>query len=235
MTAIPPVHDLLAARARRSGGAPLLTHYRPASGERVELSATSLANWADKAANLLDGLGVDEGSEVALPVLVERPASWMGLVLPLACWQRGVGVRVVPREEASGADLVVIGPDAPGPVGFETLACSLHPWGLALPGMPDGVTDFSSSAMAEPDAHGGVPAQPSAVAWLSDARDVTFAGLRDLEPLDERVLLTPDDPWEAVSTVWRAASGQGSVVLVDGSADADQLARIAHDERAVRF
>ena len=28
------------------------------------------------------------------------------------------------------------------------------------------------------------------------------------EPLDERVLLAPDDPWEAVSTVWRAASGQ---------------------------
>ncbi|MCW2790836.1 MAG: hypothetical protein JWP56_3139, partial [Aeromicrobium sp.] len=37
-----PPGELLAARVREAGAAPLITHYDDASGERVELSATTL-------------------------------------------------------------------------------------------------------------------------------------------------------------------------------------------------
>lgn len=230
---MPPLGDRAALRARRDGGSPLLTHYRPDRGERVELSATSLANWVDKTANLLDGLGIDADSDVALPVLVEHPGAWMGLVLPLACWQRGIGVRVVGRSDARDADLAVLGPDDPEPLATDTLACSLHPWGLALQGLPDGVTDFSTAALAEADVHVAEPAAAEAHAWTDAARTVRFGTLAALEPLDRRVLLRPADPWAASSTLWRALSGTGSVVLVDGDADEAVLAQLAASERAV--
>jgi hypothetical protein len=42
---------------------PLVTHYDDATGERVELSATTLENWVSKTANLLqDELGRTAGA-----------------------------------------------------------------------------------------------------------------------------------------------------------------------------
>ncbi|WP_040161551.1 TIGR03089 family protein [Nigerium massiliense] len=231
---MPPLSERAAARARRDPGSPLLTHYHPAAGERVELNARSLANWLDKTANLLDALGVDADSEVALPVLLERPAGWMGLLLPPACWQRGVGCRVTGRDEASSADVAVIGPADLAAVAPDTLACSMHPWGLGLPALPEGVTDFSSAALAEPDVHTGQPADPDAIAWADAEREVTFAELAALPGSGERVLLHTDDPWTAVSGLWTALSGDGSLVLVEGDADEATLARLADAERAAR-
>ena len=75
MTASPPAlpSDLLAAAVRRNASAPLITHYDDATGERVELSATTLANWVAKTANLLqDEFDVGPGSTVA--VALHRPA-----------------------------------------------------------------------------------------------------------------------------------------------------------------
>ena len=220
---------VLAQQARRLGGSALLTHYRPSHGERTELSWSSFANWADKTANLLDELGVDDSSTVALPVLAEAPAHWMSLVWPFALWQRGLTARVVPRDEAGGSDLVVLGPDAPAPVGLETLACSLHPWGLALSGLPAGVTDFSSEALAQPDAHADSPVDPGGAAWTDATRTVTFAELLALTPSSERVASRPATAWEATALLTRAILGGGSLVLVDGPGDLD---RLAADERA---
>ena len=76
---------------RTSGGAPLLTHYGPA-GERTERSVASFANWVAKTVNLLDEVGADADTTVALPVLAQRPAHWMGLVWPFALWQAGLPV-----------------------------------------------------------------------------------------------------------------------------------------------
>ena len=52
---------------------PRITYYDDATGERIELSTATLANWAAKTANLLrDELGAGPGSRVA----VLLPAHW---------------------------------------------------------------------------------------------------------------------------------------------------------------
>lgn len=231
MPATRPVPDVLAQRARSGGGRALLTHYRPDRGERTELSVTSFANWVDKTANLLDDLGVDADASVALPVLLEAPAHWMALVWPFALWQRGLAAQVVGRSDAATSDLAVIGPDHPEAVAADTLACSLHPWALPLTGLPGGVTDYCSEALAQPDAHVAFPATPDALAWRDAERSLTVAEVAALPPLDDRVIAQPTDAWASVSLVVRAILGGGSVVLVDGPGD---VARVAADERALR-
>jgi len=219
----------LEGRVRAGGGAPLLTSYA-AGGQRTELAATSFAKWVDKTANLLDELGLDPDGDVALPVLVERPDHWMALVWPFALWQRGMAARVVPREAASGADLAVLGNARPEPVGAVTLACSLHPWGLPLAGLPDGVVDYAGEALAQPDAHVALPAGPGRAAWVDADRTLTFADLSRLEPTPGRILATPTDAWASVALLVAAVLGGGSLVLV-ADPDAD-LAALAASERA---
>lgn len=207
-----------------------MTHYHPAKGERTELSVASFANWVDKTANLLDAQGVDADSVVSLPVLIERPAHWMGLVWPFALWQLGLTAHVTPRAQAAESDLAVIGPDDPRPLAWQTMACSLHPWGLPLADLPDGVVDFSSEALAQPDVHQESPAGPGATAWSDAERQVLVSELTSLEPIAGRVALAPVDAWEATSVIARALLGGGSVVLVEGTSD--ELAAIAATERA---
>lgn len=230
MPATRAVTDELARRVRSAGGSVLLTHYRPARGERTELSTRSFANWVDKTANLLDDLGLDADARVALPVLLEAPAHWMGLVWPFALWQRGLAARVVPRPDAVGWDLAVIGPDAPAPVAADTLACSLDPWARPLASLPAGVADYAGEALTQPDAHVALPAAPDAVAWQDAARTLTVAEVASVAPSPARVLAQPADAWASVALLVGAIVGGGSVVLVEGPGD---LARLASDERAV--
>lgn len=220
-----PLAEQLARRARTGGGSALLTHYGPQPGQRTELSATAFANWVDKTANLLDAIGADADADVTLPVLLEAPAHWMGLVWPFALWQRGVTARVVARKDAAAADLAVVGPDAPAPLAADTLACSLHPWGRALEDLPPGVTDYSSEALAQPDVHVAVPVDPQASAWIDADRDVSFAGLLDLPAIGDRVLARPAHAWAAVTLLVGAILGGGSVVLVEGDVDEEAIAR----------
>ena len=60
--------DLLDGAVRRDAAAPLVTHYDDATGERVELSATTLANWVALDRQAKDGnsrLSEDERIELA--------------------------------------------------------------------------------------------------------------------------------------------------------------------------
>lgn len=210
--------------ARTQGSAPLLTHYGP-GGERTELSVRSFANWADKTAHLLDDLGLSEGDEVTVTVLAEHPAHWMALVWPFALWQRGLGVRVAARADAVGSDLVVTGPEDPAPLGGTTIACSLDPWARPLTGLPAGVLDFGAEALAQPDLHLALAADPAATAWNDGRREFTFADLADLEPLTGRVLAAPVEAWDAVALLAAAVLGGGSVVYAPHSPDQERLAR----------
>lgn len=225
MTAPRLVSDALLTLTRRSGGAPLLTHYGPA-GERTELSVASFANWVAKTVNLLEELDLDPDAGVALPVLVERPAHWMALIWPFALWDAG---RLAGPGDA-GAELAVIGPRHPAAVAPVTLACSLDAWGRALSDLPPGVADYSSAALAQPDVAAHSPAPASAAAWTDHQHVLTGADLAALDPISDRVLVAPASAWEAVSVLVRAVLGGGSVVFVE-DADADQ-ARLAAAERA---
>ena len=66
---------------------PLITFYDDSTGERVELSVVTFANWVAKTANLLvDGLGAQPGQRVSLSL----PAHWQGAVWHAACWATGL-------------------------------------------------------------------------------------------------------------------------------------------------
>ena len=78
--------DLLALALRREPAAPLFTQYDDLTGERVELSATTLANWVAKSANLLqDEFDIGPGSTVA----VALPVHWQTAAVLLAAWSCG--------------------------------------------------------------------------------------------------------------------------------------------------
>ena len=71
---------------------PRITHYDDATGERIELSTVTLANWAAKTANLLrEEFGVGPGSRVA----VLLPAHWQTVAVLLGAWWVGAEVVLV--------------------------------------------------------------------------------------------------------------------------------------------
>lgn len=225
-----PIVQALAQRVRSAGSAPLLTWYRPETGARTELSGRTFANWVDKTANLLDTLGVT--GQVAGPLNVAHPGHWMSLVWPVAAWQRGCAYLAGAPDAAS--ELVVVGPEAPAQLaGLPTLACSLHPLGLGLAGLPDGVLDFTGEALAEPDAHWATSVDEAAPAWLDADRLVSHAATAQVAPRPGRSLVRPDTAWETLAAaVLGPLLGGGSAVVVDGPVEPDQLARLAAAERA---
>ncbi len=86
---MPAPDALLAAALRRDPAGPLLTFYDDATGERTELSATTLANWVAKTANLLqDEFDVTGGSTVA----VALPVHWQTAAVLLGVWSCGATV-----------------------------------------------------------------------------------------------------------------------------------------------
>jgi len=79
--------DLLRSALAADPARPLVTFYDDATGERVELSVATFANWVAKTANLLqDGMSAEPGDRVALLL----PAHWQTAVWLLACSSMGV-------------------------------------------------------------------------------------------------------------------------------------------------
>ena len=58
---------------------PRLTVYDEAAGTRMEFSAITLDNWANKIANML----IDEFDAPDTAILLDLPVSWQAAVLPL--------------------------------------------------------------------------------------------------------------------------------------------------------
>jgi uncharacterized protein (TIGR03089 family) len=141
---------LLAAALRTDPARPFLTFYDDATGERIELSLTTLDNWVAKTANLLqDELGTQPGERVA-PLL---PPHWLGAVWPLAAWSAGLVVDLVSPE---GAEVVVAGPDqvdeALAAGGRDTVALALRPLGGAFTTpLPAGVLDYGVEVPGQAD------------------------------------------------------------------------------------
>jgi uncharacterized protein (TIGR03089 family) len=189
---------LLAAALRSDPARPFLTFYDDATGERVELSLTTLDNWVAKTANLLqDELGTQPGERVAILL----PPHWLGAVWPLAAWSAGLVVDLV---SPTGADVVVVGPDqvdeAMAAGGRDTVALALRPlggafttplaagvldYGVEVPGQAD---DFRPYAPVEPDA----PAITVAVAPGPDGASTAIERLTGHE-LAERAVARAGD------------------------------------------
>jgi uncharacterized protein (TIGR03089 family) len=230
------VADLLPARLRTAGAAPLLTYYDVPRGERIELSAVTFGNWVDKTANLLSWeVSAGAGDPVALPLAVTAPGHWMTAVWEVAIWQLG-GYVDLSDGAADEADVLVCGPDWQpfADSAADVLACSLHPFATGLgPGLPASVTDVDLAVRAQPDSYQPSPVAPSALAWIDPDRRLTQADLVAGPVTTGRRLLAPSDPWgTARDGILAALLGGGSLVTVVGGSVED-LARIGSAERAV--
>ncbi|MEB8343232.1 TIGR03089 family protein [Streptomyces endophyticus] len=140
---------LLQAALVADPGRPLVTFYDDATGERVELSVATLANWVAKTANLLQGdLNAEPGDRLALLL----PAHWQSAVWLLAC--SSVGVVADVGGDPGGADLVVSGPDtldAARACSGERIALALRPLGGRFPQPPEGFLDYAVEVPGQGD------------------------------------------------------------------------------------
>ncbi|HEV7360512.1 MAG TPA: TIGR03089 family protein [Mycobacterium sp.] len=130
---------------------PRITYYDDGSGERIELSAVTLANWAAKTGNLLrDELGAGSGSRVAILL----PAHWQTAAVLFGVWWIGAEAVL----DASGpADLALCTAerldeaDATVEPGGEVAVLSLDAFGRSAPDLPIGVTDYATAVRVHGD------------------------------------------------------------------------------------
>ncbi|MEN3223328.1 TIGR03089 family protein [Mycolicibacterium porcinum] len=127
---------------------PRITYYDDATGERIELSTVTMANWAAKTANLLrDELGAGPGTRVA----VLLPAHWQTAAVLFGIWW--VGAEVVLDTEADIAlctrDRLDEADDAVS--GGEVAVLSLDPFGKPAADLPIGVTDYATAVRVHGD------------------------------------------------------------------------------------
>lgn len=101
------ISDLLAREARRDGARPFLTWYDDATGDRVELSVATTANWAAKIANyLVDDVDVQPGDDV----IVVPALHWTTAVVLLGAWVAGGHVQFgAPATLEFAADAMGVG------------------------------------------------------------------------------------------------------------------------------
>ena len=234
--------QILEAERRRDGARPLVTWYDESTGERVELSVATYANWVAKTASLL----VEEYELERGDVLrVDLPLHWLTPVFLGAAWTAGLVVTLDGEEP----DAVVTGPDgverwaayaerrtAPVPV----LACSLLPMGVrfATP-LPAGVHDVGVEVWSQPDAFAAAdPPTPEDVAVSVGGSATTHrelwsaAAAGSLLTDGGRLLIAaePASPPE-LATFTEPLTRRGSMVLVVGPAiGSDRLDGLAQAE-----
>jgi len=130
---------------------PRITYYDDATGERIELSAVTLANWAAKTGNLLrDELAAGPASRVA----VLLPAHWQTAAVLFGVWW--IGAEVVLDGSAAGpADIALCTvdriDDADATGAGEVAVLSLDPFGRPAPDLPVGVTDYATAVRVHGD------------------------------------------------------------------------------------
>ncbi len=184
---------------------PRITYYDDVTGERIELSAATLANWAAKTGNLLrDELGAGPASRVAILL----PAHWQTAAVLFGVWWVGAeavlqasgpaDIALCTAERLDEADTVV-------EPGGEVAVLSLDPFGRPAPGLPIGVTDYATAVRVHGDQI--VPERHPGPALAGRSVDEILA---DCENSATARGLTSSD------RVLSSASWSGPAELVDG-------------------
>jgi uncharacterized protein (TIGR03089 family) len=214
---------------------PRITYYDDATGERIELSAVTLANWAAKTGNLIrDELGGGPASRVA----VLLPAHWQTAAVLFGVWWIGAEA-VLGSAEADIALCTVERLDDADSTGAGELAVlSLDAFGRPAPDLPVGVTDYATAVRVHGDQivaerHPGPALAGRSVDQVLAACEKS-ATARGLTAID-RVLSTaswdtPDDVIEGLLTVLAVG---GSLVQV-ANPDPATLPRRAETEKVTR-
>jgi uncharacterized protein (TIGR03089 family) len=129
---------------------PRITYYDDTTGERIELSAVTLANWAAKTGNLLrDELGAGPASRVAILL----PAHWQTAAVLFGVWWIGAEAVLDPAEPADLALCTAERLDEADTAaqGGEVAVLSLDPFGRPAPDLPFGVTDYATAVRVHGD------------------------------------------------------------------------------------
>ncbi|MFF0203482.1 TIGR03089 family protein [Streptomyces sp. NPDC005017] len=237
--------DLLRSALAEDPARPLVTFYDDATGERVELSVATFANWVAKTSNLLqDGMSAQPGERVALLL----PAHWQTAVWLLAC--SSVGVVADVGGDPARADHVVAGPDRFD----EGLACSGERYALSLAplgrrftgGPPAGYEDYAVEVPTFGDRFAAyAPVDPEEPALVVAGAELTGAEVverarAEAAPLGltgpgSRLLSAlPYDTWEGLSAgLYGPLASGGSVVLCRhlDQASEDTLTKRIESER----
>ncbi|MGC5536061.1 TIGR03089 family protein [Streptomyces sp. SR-10] len=235
--------DLLRSALAADPARPLVTFYDDATGERVELSVATFANWVAKTANLLQGdLAAEPGDRLALLL----PAHWQSAVWLLAC--SSVGVVADVQGDPAAADLVVTGPDTlerARACRGERVALALRPLGGRFPQAPEGFADYAVEVPSQGDRFAPfAPVDPETPALAVGGIELTGAQLvaRAREDADALGLVPGSrlltgrtyDTWEGLSAgLFAPLAAGGSVVLCRhlGQLDAGGLAKRTESER----
>ncbi len=227
---------LLASALGPNAAKPLITHYDDATGERMELSGTTTANWAAKAANLLrDECDVEPGTRVAMLL----PAHWQTASVALALWSCGAELVTDPGAaewvltDAEHLD-TALGSEPGGGV----VALSLDAFGQGLTGLPAGVIDFATEVRLHGDEF--VPWEPvptDAPAWDGVRADEVLAAAREAAGVldmgaGDRVLSTREwDTPEGLREGLLAVLAAGASLVQCRHADPARLDHRAETER----
>lgn len=198
---------------RRDPVGPRITYYddaynSTATGERIELSAATLANWAAKTGNLLrDELGGGPGSRVA----VLLPAHWQTAAVLFGAWWIGAEVLLAQPGGAVTADIALCTADrldeadaAVAAAGGEVAVLSLDPFGRPAANLPLGVTDYATAVRVHGD-HLDAESHPGPALAGSSAEEVLAACEKSAATMG----LTSDD------RVWSANCWDTPAQLVD--------------------
>jgi uncharacterized protein (TIGR03089 family) len=232
--------DVLARRIGDDPGRPLVTFYDLVTGERVELSVTTYANWVAKASSLL---AEEHDLERGGTLRIDLPPHWLGPVFLGAAWSIGLAVSVEDGADAQ-PDAVVTGPEglarwAPYADRLPVLACALLPMGVryADPLAP-GVHDVGVEVWSQPDSFtawdrpGGEDAATNAVTQ-DELWSLAAAGSSLTDGGRLLAVANPASP-SGLACFVEPLARSGSLVLVsvpDGPLDVSRLEEIAASER----
>jgi uncharacterized protein (TIGR03089 family) len=152
-TTIPQV---FAKAVGRDPAAPLLTWYDDATGDRTELSGTTLDNWVAKTANLLvDGVGLGHGDTVALLL----PPHWQTAALLLGVSAAGLAADL--GGDPQPVEALFTTPElVERAAGWSTLdryATGLLPLAMPLRTPPEGYADYVTEVRNHGDHFRGEP------------------------------------------------------------------------------
>jgi uncharacterized protein (TIGR03089 family) len=215
------VSGVFGVAAGRDGGRPFVTYYDDASGERVELSYATTANWVAKTANLLtDELELRPEETVA----IRLPTHWLGIVWALSTWTAGGALT------SGRGDIAFVGPTVTERGERETVATALLPLGGRFKDpLPAGVIDYGGEVYNHPDVF--EPWDPPAPDWPAYDLRTHADLLAAAEPIARRVLTTANlvEP-DRIETLVGILAGGGSLVLCR-NLDPDRLDRRITDER----
>lgn len=208
-------------RVSRDPSQPLLTYYDMSTGERVELSTTTTANWVAKTSNfLVDDLDAGPGTRIRIGL----PSHWLTSVWILSAWN--VGAAIVNAQ----ADIGLSGPDLVADEEHR-VAASLRPFGGRF---VEPLADFLDIGIEVPG-HGDHfaafdPPRPDTLALDQGAGALTHEDvLGRATPSGERLVVEAGSLAQDASLLVNACLGDGSLVIVT-SATPEEVARVAAQE-----